>query len=101
MPLLALTGIRCLRHFRPLAADLSDHRRAFGLFSTIAASSVLGGLFLQIAEMPSVAVALWFLSLTLWFVLTYAVFTCITVRQDTPSLKEGLHGGWLLTVVGT
>ena len=80
--LLVLTGIRCLRHFRPLAADLSDHRRAFGFFSTVAASSVLGGQFLQIAKMPSVAVTLWLLSLSLWFVMTYAIFTCITIKPD-------------------
>lgn len=42
-----------------------------------------------------------FHSLTLRFVLTYAVFSCTTAKQVKPSLKEGLHGSCLLTVVGT
>ncbi|WP_220498438.1 tellurite resistance/C4-dicarboxylate transporter family protein [Stieleria mannarensis] len=99
--LVVMTAVRSVRHFRRLIVDLSDHRRAFGFFSTVAATAVLGGQFLQIAEMSGVAVSLWAFSLSLWSVLTYTIFACITVKQDKPSLKEGLQGGWLLAVVAT
>jgi tellurite resistance protein TehA-like permease len=37
----------------------------------------------------------------LWAVLTYSIFTALTVKRRKPSLAEGIHGGWLLAVVAS
>ena len=44
---------------------------------------------------------MWFLALPLWAGFTYAIFTGFTVKEDKPSLAEGIHGGWLIAVVAT
>jgi len=33
--------------------------------------------------------------------LTYAIFTTLTIKQDKPGLETGINGGWLLAVVAT
>jgi tellurite resistance protein TehA-like permease len=37
----------------------------------------------------------------LWFVLTYAIFAALTLKEDKPPLDKGINGGWLLAVVAT
>jgi tellurite resistance protein TehA-like permease len=37
----------------------------------------------------------------LWLVLTYAVFTAFTVKENKPTLDAGINGGWLVAVVAT
>ncbi len=57
--------------------------------------------FLLIAQLRSVAIILWYLGIVLWFVLTYTIFTSFAVKETKPLLSEGIHGGWLVSVVGT
>jgi tellurite resistance protein TehA-like permease len=42
---------------------------------------------------------LWVGGIVLWAVVTYTVFTTLTVSAEKPSLGEGINGGWLLPVV--
>jgi tellurite resistance protein TehA-like permease len=84
---------------RALWADLIAHKRGVGFFTSVAASCVLGTQLLQIAEWRTPAVALWCLGILLWLVLTYTVFTSFAVKEIKPSLPEGIHGGWLVSVV--
>jgi tellurite resistance protein TehA-like permease len=37
----------------------------------------------------------------LWAALTYTVLTALTVKEEKPSLAEGISGGWLVVVVAT
>lgn len=97
--LVLLTGIRLVNFPSHMAADLADHKRGVGFFTLVAASCVLGNQFLLIAEAPRAATALWCLGTVLWFVLTYTIFASLTVKQVKPSLPEGIHGGWLVSVV--
>ena len=99
--LIALTFIRAMCFVSCLAFDIADHGRAFGFFSIVAASCVLGSQALLIAGSPSIAISLWYFGIATWFVLTYGIFTAITVKQNKPPLRDGLHGGWLLAVVAT
>ena len=99
--LLVVSLWRNVRCFNCVIADFSDHRRAFGMFAVIAACGVLGSGFQRIVSFPSVAVALWWLALVLWFVITYGVFAGITTSRHKPNLREGLQGSWLLSVVAT
>jgi hypothetical protein len=47
------------------------------------------------------ALTLWWLTLALWVVLIYAVFTAFTVKETKPPLDQGINGGWLVAVVAT
>jgi tellurite resistance protein TehA-like permease len=93
--------VRLLIAPRQLLSDLIDHRRGVGFFTSVAASCVLGSQLLLLTELQSVAIALWCLGIALWFALTYTIFTSVTVKEKKPTLAEGIHGGWLVSVVGT
>ena len=95
----ALTLLRIALFPRRVIDDLASHGRSVGFFTTVAGTCVLGSQFLIVGAMPRVATALWFLGIALWALLTYAIFTIITVKSVKPSLAEGIHGGWLVAVV--
>lgn len=92
---------RLARYPRRFAADLADHWRGPGFFTAVAASGVLGSQFLLLADGRAVASVLWFVALGLWLLLTYGIFTALTIKQDKPGLEDGINGGWLLAVVAT
>jgi len=95
----ALTVARIIRHRARFAADLSHHGRAVGFFTMVAATSVLGSECLVVGGVFRPAVALWGVAIGLWALLTYAIFTILTVKRTKPALAEGLNGGWLVAVV--
>lgn len=86
---------------RELLADLIDHSRGVGLFTTIAGTGVLGSQFVLVIEHYWIAALLWFLAAALWVGLTYAIFTIYTIKESKPSLADGINGGWLVAVVAT
>jgi tellurite resistance protein TehA-like permease len=96
-----LTGIRVVRFPGDIKADLVDHHRGVGFFTAIAATGVFGSQVMILLQQRTAAVILWFLTLALWAVLIYAVFTALTVKEVKPSLEQGISGGWLVAVVAT
>jgi tellurite resistance protein TehA-like permease len=97
----ALTLMRVLRYPRLFAADVIDHLRGPGFFTTVAASGILGALYIVIERDYRAATALWVFTLVLWFTLTYSIFAAFTVKEEKPGLERGINGGWLLAVVAT
>jgi tellurite resistance protein TehA-like permease len=97
----ALTIVRIVRHRAALVGDLTDHRVAFGFFTIVAGTCVLGTETILIADHFTIATVLLAIAAVLWVVLTYTVFTAITIKPGKPSLPEGINGGWLLSVVAT
>ncbi len=96
-----LTVLRVILYPRAFFHDLIDHQRGPGFFTIVAGTSVLGRQLILIWGAYRPATALWFLTLPLWAGFTYAIFTGFTVKEDKPSLAEGIHGGWLIAVVAT
>jgi len=94
-----LTTARLAIFPRKFLADLVDHKRGVGFFTSIAASCVLGTQCLLIAQWRTAAVVLWCLGILLWFLLTYTIFTSFAIKEVKPSLPDGIHGGWLVSVV--
>ena len=45
--------------------------------------------------------ALWIFGLFLWIILTYAIFTTLTIKETKPTIDQGITGAWLLAVVAT
>ena len=97
--LAALVAVRVARYPSAVAADFRHHGRAVGFFTIVAATAVLGSQTIVIAGAWGPAAALWFAAIAAWALLTYAIFTILTVQVEKPSLAEGLNGGWLVSVV--
>ena len=96
-----LTAVRVGRYPRDVFADLIDHQRGVGFFTTVAATSVLGSQLVIVAKHERFAFLFWIATLILWLVLIYAVFTGLTVKETKPALDQGINGGWLVAVVAT
>lgn len=96
-----LSLARVVRYPRRVLADLVDHTRGPGAFTVVAATCVLGTELILLFEAYRAASVLWLLGLLLWVGLTYTIFTGFTIKEDKPSLAEGISGAWLLAVVST
>jgi len=96
-----LTALRLWLHAGRFFADLIDHRRGPGYFTMVAGSAILASQCLLIAGAERAAIALFAVAALLWMLLTYAIFASFTIKQDKPTLDEGIGGAWLLAVVAT
>ncbi|MEO8430670.1 MAG: tellurite resistance/C4-dicarboxylate transporter family protein [Acidobacteriota bacterium] len=96
-----MTAIRIARFPRDVLADLTDHQRGVGFFTAVAATSVFGSQLMILLGAWTAAMALWVMTLLLWMVLVYTVFTALTVKAAKPTLDKGISGGWLVAVVAT
>jgi tellurite resistance protein TehA-like permease len=96
-----LTLVRIVRHTSAVATDLVDHVRGPGFFTTVAATCVLGSQLLGMTGNVRVPLALWALGVALWVAMTYVIFTGLTIKENKPSLGQGITGAWLLAVVAT
>lgn len=82
-------------------ADLSAHARAFGFFTAVAATSVLGSQCLLLTHNIYLSTALFWTALLLWLVLTYSIFVFLIVRREKPAFESSINSGWLVAVVAT
>ncbi len=96
-----LTVLRITRHHAAFLNDLRDHLRAPGFFTTVAASAVLGAQAIVLAGSYRFGLALFVLAIVLWILLTYTIFTALTIKEEKPALDRGINGAWLLAVVAT
>jgi len=99
--LVALTAARLVLFPRRLAADLADHARGSGYFTTVAGTCVLGSQCLLVAGWRGAAEALFGAGLALWAVVMYAFFAAVIVRETKPTLEQGINGAWLIATVAT
>ena len=96
-----LNLVRATRYPRAFFGDVASHQRGPGFFTMVAATSVLGVQLAAQRQMFDAARVLWWVAFALWLVLTYAIFTALTVKREKPGLAEGINGGWLTAVVAT
>lgn len=95
------TLLRVTLHRDAFLRDVQSHARGPGFFTSVPATGVLGMQFLVLRGDAAVATALWFLAAALWLLCTYGIFAALSVREEKPSLADGINGGWLLAVVAT
>jgi len=86
---------------RPLFQELTNFKLAPAFFTIVAGTSVLARELLIIDARSSLAAVMLCVAFPLWAGLIYAVFTAFTIKQEKPTLAQGIHGGWLLSVVAT
>lgn len=96
-----LTGLRLARHRDEFVSDLTSHEHGFGFMTMVAGSAVLGSQMVLVTDHLVIATALLLVAVALWLLLTYTIFTALTIKHDKPSLVEGISGSWLLAVVAT
>lgn len=96
-----LTICRLIFFFPSFLKDLTDHTRSVGMFTSVAATGVFGTQCILLWKAYSIAGLLWIIAFSLWLTVTYVVFTALTIKEEKPSLAEGINGGWLLSVVAT
>jgi tellurite resistance protein TehA-like permease len=97
--LVGITLVRALLFPRAMLADLVDHQRGVGFFTTVAATAILGSQSIILIGNYRLGAWLWIAASLLLVVIVYAVFAIFTVKETKPSLDEGLHSGWLVAVV--
>ena len=96
-----LTVLRVVRYPRRFFADMIDHLRGPGFFTTVAGTSILGSQVVVLADDYALGTALWILAMVLWVGLTYTIFAGFTIKEHKPTLEQGISGAWLLAVVAT
>ncbi|MFV0292304.1 MAG: tellurite resistance/C4-dicarboxylate transporter family protein [Paracoccus sp. (in: a-proteobacteria)] len=96
-----LTVLRLIWFRHLFFTDMIDHIRGPGFFTMVAASGVLGSEFLTLLQSRGISTVLLGLAMILWFVLTYTIFTALTIKEEKPTLDKGISGAWLLAVVAT
>jgi tellurite resistance protein TehA-like permease len=84
---------------RFVLADLMDHQRGVGFFTVVAGTAVLGSQSVILFGQYRLAAWLWAGAMLMLLATTYAVFTGFTIKEDKPTLAEGIHSGWLVAVV--
>jgi tellurite resistance protein TehA-like permease len=79
--------------------NLLNTRTTFIFFSFVAATDIVG-LLLHRLEWQQLAFGCWILSFSAWTALLYCGFSTLTLQH--PDRKANVvHGGWLITIVGT
>lgn len=99
--LLSLLFFRLLYFWPLVKQDISDHKVGPGFFTLVAGTAVLGSQSYLLLELYSIALLLWGLALCFWVIIMYGFFTAVIIRQEKPTLGEGVNGAWLLMAVGT
>lgn len=101
MILIGLFILRAWHFTEKFVLDCSSHGRAFGFFTMVAATNVLGCQLIQLSQNFEFARFLWWLGLILWLLCTYTIYVLLVVKAEKPSLESGINGGWLIAVVAT
>jgi tellurite resistance protein TehA-like permease len=101
LSLWALTLVRLVHFPGRLVDDLFNHHRAPGFFTLVAATCMLATQTILVVGGHAIGSVLWWFGLVLWFLIMYAFFTAVTIRQRKPTLAAGINGAWLIAAVAT
>src|SRR5699024_11557809 len=72
-----------------------------GFLSLVAATNVLAVQYVLLYQNHYVATILWVLGIIWWVILTYLIFSLLTIKEKKPNLAQGINGAWLLAIVAT
>lgn len=97
--LMTLSLIRVIRYHRSVFIDLTAPRMVFSYFTLVAATDVVG-MLLHASGYPDLALACWFIAFFAWCLLLYMAFSVLTFLSHEHNVNI-MHGGWLITIVGT
>ncbi|MPV49142.1 tellurite resistance protein permease [Pseudactinotalea sp. HY160] len=96
----ALTVLRLVRHRESIVADFLDPARAFGFFTYVAGTNVLG-VRLFMAGYHTITAVFLVATLIAWIVLGYVVpWTAVLSKTERPVVKYA-NGTWFIWVVAS
>lgn len=99
LALLGLSLLRVARYPRAVLADLTNPRMVFSYFTLVAATDIVG-LLLDARGHTVLAMGCWALAFVAWSLLLYLAFSVLTFMSHEHNVNI-VHGGWLITIVGT
>ena len=99
--LLVLNILRLVWFSKEVVGDMTNHIKGVGFFTAVAGTCILGTQYILMFENFNIALILLVFGTILWVILTYTIFTALTIKQDKPSLGEGITGAWLTAIVAT
>jgi tellurite resistance protein TehA-like permease len=97
--LLALSAARVVLHWPAVRADLLNPRMVFAYFTLVAATDIVG-LLLHDRGHVGLAITCWAFAFTAWCSLLYLAFSVLTFLTHEHNVNV-VHGGWLISIVGT
>lgn len=97
--LLLLCGFRLYKFSKAIVSDLSSPRMVFSYFTLVAATDIVG-ILAHDRGYISFAIACWFIAFIAWCLLLYLAFSVLTFLSHENNVNI-MHGGWLITIVGT
>jgi len=97
--LIVLSALRFARYYRAVFIDLTAPRMVFSYFTLVAATDIVG-LILHGYGFIMLALACWVLAFVVWCLLLYTAFSVLTFLSHEHNVNI-MHGGWLITIVGT
>ncbi|MBV1919636.1 MAG: tellurite resistance/C4-dicarboxylate transporter family protein, partial [Pseudomonadales bacterium] len=97
--LLALSLVRLIRFSSAVRIDLLNPRMVFSFFTLVAATDIVG-LLLHERGHIKLALACWVIAFTVWCLLLYLSFSVLTFLTHERNVNI-VHGGWLISIVGT
>lgn len=97
--LVALSLARVALFARAVRDDLLNPRMVFSYFTLVAATAIVG-LLLHERGHAELALACWALAFAAWCALLYLAFSVLTFLTHEHNVNI-VHGGWLISIVGT
>lgn len=99
LALLALSLARAVLFPRAVRVDLTNPRMVFSFFTLVAATNIIG-LLLHGRGYLDMALACWLFAFAIWCSLLYLAFSVLTFLTHEHNVNI-VHGGWLISIVGT
>jgi tellurite resistance protein TehA-like permease len=97
--LMFLCTLRLIKFHKAVVIDLTSPRMVFSYFTLVAATDIVGMLALHEGYLY-VAYACWGIAFVAWCLLLYLAFSVLTFMSHENNVNI-MHGGWLITIVGT
>jgi hypothetical protein len=97
--LMFLCTLRLIKFHNAVVIDLTSPRMVFSYFTLVAATDIVGMLALHEGYLY-VAYACWGIAFVAWCLLLYLAFSVLTFMSHENNVNI-MHGGWLITIVGT
>jgi len=99
LTLLALSAGRAVLFAQAVRDDLLNPRMVFSFFTLVAATDIVGLLLLDRGH-PGLAMGCWIFAFAAWCTLLYLAFSVLTFLTHEHNVNI-VHGGWLISIVGT
>ncbi len=97
--LIALCMLRAALYHKAILIDLTSPRMVFSYFTLVAATDIVGMLAMQNGYLLF-AYFCWVAAFISWCLLLYLAFSVLTFMSHENNVNI-MHGGWLITIVGT